>query len=290
MDRNELALIISELYGSVEGNTVDYTDPSDGKEKKLVMYDEPIFGISNAADPLYGSFKSENIIGPWYRTPAEWLEGAHSVISVFFPASAAVREANRRSSRTASREWAYARIEGQRFIGAFMTELAKRLSEQGIKCIYPSGDPGFFSITAGKGSGDSPKDPETGLYPGASDTTFGSCWSERHAAFVSGLGTFGMSRGLITRRGMAGRYGSLVTDADLQPDTRDYTDPYEYCIKCGACAKRCPVGAIPEDAPKDHTVCAPWITATQRELAPRYGCGLCQTDVPCEYQIPKRND
>ena len=36
-----------------------------------------------------------------------------------------------------------------------------------------------------------------------------SCWSERHAAFVSGLGTFGLCDGLITPVGKAMRCGSV---------------------------------------------------------------------------------
>ena len=288
MDRNELSSVISELYGSLEGNTVIYTDPEDGIEKPLTLYDEPIFGISEASDPLYGTFREENIIGPGYRPPQEWLVGAKSVISVFFPASEKVRSSNGRSTDTASVEWSYARMEGQKYINGFMEELVRILSEKGINSIYPSGDPSFFSIVGGRGSGSAPKDPDTGLYPGAGADTFGSCWSERHAAFVSGLGTFGMSRGLITRKGMAGRYGSLIVNTALEKDVREYTDPYEYCIKCGACARRCPAGAIPEDGPKDHTVCSPWVSASGKKLAPRYGCGLCQTAVPCEKGIPKK--
>lgn len=289
MDRNELSSIISALCCELEGNTVNYTDPADGIEKELTLYEEPIFGISDATDPLYATFRDEDIIGPWYVPPAEWLQGAKSVISLFFPASEKVRATNAQSADTASVEWSYARMEGQKYINGFMEELKKKLEEKGIRCVYPSGDPSFFSIVGGRGSGSAPRDPDTGLYPGADSTTFGSCWSERHAAFVSGLGTFGMSRGLITRKGMAGRYGSLITDAALEADRRDYTDPYEYCIKCGACAKRCPAGAIPENGPKDHTICSPWVSASGKKLAPRYGCGLCQTGVPCEHTIPKKS-
>lgn len=39
-------------------------------------------------------------------------------------------------------------------------------------------------------------------YAGISEKTFGSNWSERHAAYVCGLGTFGLSKGLITDKGM----------------------------------------------------------------------------------------
>ena len=63
-----------------------------------------------------------------------------------------------------------------------------------------------------------------------------SLWSERHAAYVCGLRTFGLSKGLITKKGIAGRFTSLITDLPLLADERAYTDVYEYCTRCGACA------------------------------------------------------
>ena len=53
-------------------------------------------------------------------------------------------------------------------------------------------------------------------------------------------------------------------------------------------AVRCPVRAIDMDAGKDHMKCMECLNASGRALAPRYGCGLCQTGVPCEAQIPPR--
>lgn len=55
---------------------------------------------------------------------------------------------------------------------------------------------------------------------------------------------------------------------------------------CGACIRRCPAEAITMEKGKDHTVCEPWLTRTAQLYAPRYGCGKCQTKVPCESQIP----
>ena len=46
---------------------------------------------------------------------------------------------------------------------------------------------------------------------------FASTWSERHAAYASGLGTFGLSDGLITPRGQAMRCGSVVARIAVPP-------------------------------------------------------------------------
>ena len=45
-----------------------------------------------------------------------------------------------------------------------------------------------------------------------------SKWSERHAAYACGLGTFGLSKGLITEKGMAGRFASIIVSEVFGPD------------------------------------------------------------------------
>jgi epoxyqueuosine reductase len=113
-----------------------------------------------------------------------------------------------------------------------------------------------------------------------------SNWSERHVAFIAGLGTFGLSKSLITKKGSAGRYGSVITDRVLDIASRPYEELYEYCNYCYACIDRCPAGAIKEEG-KSINVCSDYIDNEIRpRYAPRYGCGKCQTAVPCEDTIP----
>ncbi|MBR3245814.1 MAG: 4Fe-4S binding protein [Parasporobacterium sp.] len=113
-----------------------------------------------------------------------------------------------------------------------------------------------------------------------------SNWSERHAAYASGLGTFCLSRGLISSKGVAGRYASIIVSEYFEPDERTYTGIYDYCIHCGACIRRCPVNAITLEDGKNQRICKEWIDKTSERYAPRYGCGKCQTVVPCESRIP----
>ena len=126
---------------------------------------------------------------------------------------------------------------------------------------------------------------------------FSSNWSERHAAFASGLGTFGACDGLITPKGKAHRVGSVVARVKLDPTPRPYTDHQAYCLfyaknTCMECAKRCPVEAITKDG-HDKTKCLGHVWDTCSKYIKEhfdfdgYGCGLCQTKVPCESGIPK---
>jgi epoxyqueuosine reductase QueG len=118
-------------------------------------------------------------------------------------------------------------------------------------------------------------------------------------AFVAGLGTFGISGGLITRRGIAHRLGSVVTSLALPPTRRPYgDDPFAWCLRsargtCGVCIERCPAGSIgPGVRERDKGACAAHAGRVGREGRAIYGwdgvygCGLCQTDVPCESRNP----
>ncbi|RKJ54879.1 epoxyqueuosine reductase, partial [bacterium 1XD42-8] len=39
---------------------------------------------------------------------------------------------------------------------------------------------------------------------------------------------------------------------------------------------------------KNHALCREYLQKTKEKFSPRFGCGKCQTGVPCEYQIPVR--
>jgi len=81
---------------------------------------------------------------------------------------------------------------------------------------------------------------------------------------------------------------SVITDAPFPATPRPYSEPYEYCTFCGACAHRCPVDAISAERGKDIVLCSDYIDHTEIAYAPRYGCGKCQLSVPCETGIPAK--
>lgn len=240
----------------------------------LRLFDAPLIGCALADDPLFEAFLRPEVIGPHFRPPRLWLEGARTVVSFFLPFSAAVRVRNRAAASLPAEAWLYGRVEGQRFVEALSLHLAAALCEAGFEAVAPSLSPDFWTVS----------EPQS---PGG--PAFTSNWSERHVAFACGLGTFGLSRGLITRRGMAGRFGSLVTGWEAPPTPREYDGPCAWCVRCGACARRCPAGAISLDRGKDHHLCLDYQTRILPRCQPRFGCGLCQTGVPCEAERPPRS-
>ena len=268
-----------ELWSRVPGNILSEDMGIDPRYSGIRMYDAPLVGFGSANDPLFQTYKAPDVIGPWHMSPNEWLPEAQTVISFFFPTSEEIRKSNRQEEQIASTLWAYARIEGQNYILAYTEAMAAWFREWGYEACVPSADPRWQQLTAGKGIEG---------YSEIQEDSFGSRWSERHAAYVCAMGTFGLSKGFITENGMAGRFGSVLVSAALEPDPRPFTGIYDNCIHCLACVRRCPAKAIDPIHGKNHMICGAHVTASRAVHAPRYGCGLCQTGVPCESQNPIR--
>jgi epoxyqueuosine reductase len=272
------AAVLRELYDTDTDKVFD--DPAG-----VAVFDPPVVAIAAASDPWFARFKE--ILGEFYWTPDEALAltapgvEAKSVISFSLPIAAAAREANRHDSDMPARTWAYVRTFGEHFNTRLREGLQQTLRDAGHAAIAPA--------VAGE--------HKVAIYPG-----IGFCgnWSERHTAFVAGLGTFGIAGNLITAHGAAHRVGSVVTDLELEPTPRPYgDDPFAWCLKtakgtCGACIGRCPAGSVGETpADRDKMACRDHAYGVISKRGPElfgfqgtYGCGLCQTGVPCEYRNP----
>lgn len=277
MERKHIHRRISELLKASGGNVAP-SDPGLYLEAAGArIFDEPLMAVALASDGLFEALKKRGVIGPHHMGPEEWLPGAKSVVSFFFPFSEGIRMSNSRDMAMPSAGWLYARIEGQALISRVMSDLASELMASGHRCSVPSLDARFWSKTSCKAP----------HHPGV---TYTSCWSERHAAFICGLGTFGLSKGLITASGSAGRLASIITEEELEADARPYSGLTEYCSMCGRCAANCPAGAITLAGGKDHEKCSAFLDMTLESFRPRYGCGKCQVGVPCEFMIPARRE
>ena len=230
------------------------------------IFDQPIFAFGCPDDEIFIKFKSPEIIGEHHLTPGQLLPGAKTVISFFLPFTERIKAANSKNFDWPADEWLHGRIEGQLFVKELLVQLQKLLTVAGYESLVPLLDHRFISYS--------------------NEGTYSSNWSERHIAFACGLGTFGLSKGLITEKGTCGRFGSVLTALDLPKDGRRYQDPYEYCSMCGECASKCPAGAISLEDGKDHELCSIFLDKTMAKHSPRYGCGKCQVSVPCELRIP----
>lgn len=277
LKKEEFMEAVVRIFHECPGNIISDRIAICSEIAGIEMFEEPLVGIGSAKDPLYETFKEESVIGPWHLLPEEWLPGAKTVISFFFPFTEAVKKNSRSFTEGPSPAWLHGRIEGQEFILSYMERLEDWLNERGIANCVPGRDERFRKLVAGNNMRE---------YACVNEDSFGSNWSERHNAYVCGLGTFGLSKGIITRKGMAGRFGSVIIDQELPADERAYTEIYEYCTKCGACIRRCPAHAISMEEGKDHKKCNNWLKKMGELHAPRFGCGLCQTKVPCESRIP----
>lgn len=241
------------------------------------LYDDPIVKIGSADDELWEELKAPEAVGHLFRTPKEWMAQAKCVVSYFAPFSDYVVEGNCADAVDVGNGWLYARVEGQQMLTEINHFLERWFESQGVKALSPYASDQFRYVFEA-GSCDQIEDKSLG---------FTSNWSERHVAYVCGMGTFGLSKGLITERGVAGRFGSVIVDACLPITPRSYSDIYEYCTMCGACM-RCPGGAITLEGGKSHIACSGYVNKMRELYAPRFGCGKCQVKVPCQRGIPKK--
>ena len=254
------------------------------------LFDAPFLGAAAGDDPLWLRFREE-YIGAFHWTPLEAFQRAFpdapdalaGDIFVFvwlLPQTAATKRDNRRETTYPAERWARARFFGESKVNeGLRVFLLAELAKKGIRAAAPQLLPQWSAQTSERYG-------------------FASSWSERHAAYVAGLGTFGLCDGLITPVGKAVRVGSLVIRHALPVSVRPYTSHREYCLyfqdgSCAACAARCPVGSVRvEGRDKEkcrrhlRECCAPYVERTWNFKG--YGCGLCQTGVPCESGIPRR--
>lgn len=252
-------------------------------------FDTPLVGFAAGDDPLFDAYKGH--VGPFHWTPQELFAktspddpvtgDALTVIAWILPQTRATKVDNRREDRFPAERWTRARTYGEAFNAKLRRHVVDTLHAEGIKAVAPMLSPHWEKR-------DSPKHG------------YASTWSERHAAYACGLGTFGLSDGLITPLGKAMRVGSVVAGIRIQPSPRPYDHHQAYCLFltkgiCGKCMKRCPAGAITA-AGHDKVRCKSYIRERAMPFVKaRYGfegrgCGLCQTGVPCESRIPVRDD
>jgi len=248
-------------------------------------WDDPLVGFSRGDDAYWESFREH--VGPFHWTPAEAFALAFpdakvlpenlTVISWVLPQTKHTKVETRKEKTYPPESWARARFFGEAVNDKLRKHVVSKLAKAGIRATAPMLLPQWARMPSEK-------------------FVFSSKWSERHAAFVSGLGTFGLSDGLITPRGKAMRVGSVIAELIIPATPRPYKGHQDYCLwfsqrTCKKCVKRCPVNALSEKG-HDKIPCSKHVHETCKAyIVEHYGfegyaCGLCQTGVPCESRIP----
>jgi epoxyqueuosine reductase QueG len=248
-------------------------------------WEDGLIGFSSGADPLYERLKTD--IGPFYWTPMEIFSltfpdipvrpGELTVISWVLPQTRSTKTDQHRQRKYPAERWYRSRTFGEETNLNLARHLTALLGRKNHYAVAPVLSP-FWGWQTSTRYG------------------FASNWSERHAAHISGLGTFGLCDGLITEKGKAMRCGSVIAKIAIEPTPRRYRHHHDYCLfyatgKCSKCISRCPAGAITERG-HDKNACKKYLFEITSEYAKKnygfnsYGCGLCQTAVPCESGIP----
>lgn len=204
-------------------------------------WSKPLLGVAPGDDPLFLEFREavdarhflpEEVFNLHF--PENSASGSElAVICWILPQTDRTREENRRQKKSPAERWLRNKRMGKAFNDILGRFVVSWLSEMGVDGVAPVLSPPYGRFFS----------PRFGL---------ASSWSERHIAYACGLGTFGLSEGLITPAGKAVRTGSAVVRAKTGPAVRPYSDIHEYCLfyrdgSCGACLARCPSGSLRKD-------------------------------------------
>ena len=182
-------------------------------------WEDCLIGFSNGADDIFEAYKEH--VGPFHMTPLELFKKSFpdadqkpeqlTVISWILPQTNRTKQDNRRETEYPAERWARARIYGEKANVALRKHVVDTIQGKGYRAIAPQLSPHWEKKTSDKFG-------------------FASTWSERHTAYASGLGTFGLCDGLITPKGKAMRCGSVIADIEIPPAGRPYQDHHEYCL------------------------------------------------------------
>jgi len=283
MDKKQLNALIINTYNGLENNNFSTL----GKPGKP-MWDTPLIGVA-AGDDEYFDFLKEHI-GAFHWSPIDAFQlkyGSESgatpanlrVVSIAFPQTMETKETQIAETLCPSRNWIVSRGEWEPLMKTFSGRLVTALEAKGIRAVSIDLQPEFSLIKTGP----------LGL---------ASTWSHRHYAYAAGLGTFGLSDGLITEKGKAVRFTSLIIETPIEITERQYSGPYDWCLyyqngSCGKCISRCPIQAISLEG-HDKNACLAYEDYFEEHYWPDgldrkdyiTGCGLCQVGIPCQDKRP----
>jgi Uncharacterized Fe-S protein len=221
----------------------------------------PRVGFASAEDPLFDEIPQH--VGVHHLHPRDILPEVATVVAFFLPFTQAVVKSNR-GSGPVSPDWGRAYLRANELINGLSQALIELAIRQGGRAAAV---------------------PATHTFD---EKTLKAGWSHRSAAYVAGLGRFGLNRMLIGPNGCCGRFGSVFISQRLAPDPLQRED---YCLflkngKCQACFKACPAQALTPET-FDGQKCYAWLldNSTFLNLDGRLVdvCGKCAVAGPCAF-------
>lgn len=252
------------------------------------MWERPLMGVAAGDDPYYEFLKEH--IGDFHWSPAEAFAlkygeentpeaGSLRVLSIIFPQTEETKAMQEKARVFPCDNWVVSRGEWEPLMKEFCMKVEKALEQQGVRCAAIDLRKEFSRQ----------KSESLGI---------ASNWSHRHSAFAAGLGTFGLSDGFISERGKAIRITSFIVETELDVTPLGGRGHYDWCLYfksgiCGACIRRCPIRAISEKG-HDKDACYAYEFEACEKYWPEhiergdyiFGCGICQTKVPCMSKKP----
>ena len=168
----------------------------------VTQYREPLVGFARADDPRFRYLREA--VSPVHLMPEDMVPGARTVLSFFLPFARWVVEANARDRKAVAIEWMQAYIETNALIGRISRQIVDALAERGIAAAAEPATHNFDEVS------------------------LQSRWSHKSVAVIAGLGSFGLHQMVITDAGCAGRFGSMVLDAEIP------VEPVEPAVRCRA--------------------------------------------------------
>lgn len=225
-------------------------------------YREPLLGTVSTKDIRLKSLK--DTLSPIHLTPEEILPEARSIFVFFLPFSKEVSTSNKGKHQPVSTEWALAYAETNRLINEICINLNDYFAKENITAKWQPATHNFDPVN------------------------LNSYWSHKSMAYLAGLGHFGLHSMLITPKGCAGRFGSMVLSQEIEVSPVSLPDKslckYLADKTCGYCWQQCPTGALTETG-LNKELCYSQLLQVQenfKSLGTCDVCGKCSVG-PCAY-------
>lgn len=234
------------------------------RETVKTSWKKPLIGYADVNHPIIRDLKS--IVIDTHHLPEEVIDDAKIIVVYFIPFKEEIIFSNIDvADNYASTEWADAYKDTNDMLAEIKKYLIEKIREYGYHADYCKDISMIEDI-------------------------YYSNYSERHLAYVAGLGTFGLNNLLISKDGCCGRIGSIVTNLDVIADAPLERERclYKANGSCKLCIDPCFMDALSTDESFKRDKC---FQACYRNEELHGGreysvCGKCSVGLPCSLKAP----